>query len=144
MLERTPDGPATFVLNYREILGSCRFRQLAFGVDVLEVQTDVIGNGLEQFGHQAVRQPQRLGLDEDADMHFFVIASVKKEWRFRTGTDRDGLLHHWCFFLCHDLTTSKNLHWVTSLGPTRCAKLQGETGPARLSLMPDVPRDEVR
>ena len=35
--ERAPDGSATFVLNYREILGSCRFRQFAFGVDVLEV-----------------------------------------------------------------------------------------------------------
>ena len=63
MLARAPDGPATLVLNYREILGSCRFRQFAFGVDVLEMQTDVIGDGLEHFAHQAVRQPQRLGVD---------------------------------------------------------------------------------
>ena len=63
VLEHAPDGPATFVLNYREIHGSCRFHQFAFGVDVLEVQADVIGDGLEQFGHQAVRQPQRLRVD---------------------------------------------------------------------------------
>jgi hypothetical protein len=68
-----------FVLNYREILGSCRFHQFAFGIDVLEVQPDVIGGGLEQFGHQALRQPQRLGVDENADMNLLVITGVKQK-----------------------------------------------------------------
>ncbi len=46
MLEITPDGPPAFVLNYREILGSCLFRQLTLGVDVPEVQADVVSGGL--------------------------------------------------------------------------------------------------
>lgn len=53
--------PPAFVLNYREIPGSCLFRQLA------------------------------LGVDEHADMHVLVIASVKLERRFSALSYRDGL-----------------------------------------------------
>ncbi len=37
VLEGAPNGPPAFVLNYREILGSCLFRQFALCVDVPEV-----------------------------------------------------------------------------------------------------------
>lgn len=35
-----PNAP---LLNYREILGSCRFYQFAAGINVFEVQATVIG-----------------------------------------------------------------------------------------------------
>ena len=74
---RAPNGPAAFVLNYREILGSCRLRQFPFGVDILEVQADVVRGGVEEFGHEPLRQPQSLGVNENTHMNFLVVAGVE-------------------------------------------------------------------
>ena len=82
--ESTPDGASSFVLNYREILGSCRLLQFSLGVDILEVQADVIRGGLEYFSHQALRQPERLGVDENSYMDLLIITRIEEKWRIRS------------------------------------------------------------
>ena len=90
MLESAPDGTPAFVLNYREILGGCGLLQFALDVDVLQVQADVIGAGLEQLGHEALGQPDGLGMNEDTDMDFLVVAGIQQEGCFSALRNLDG------------------------------------------------------
>ncbi len=44
-----------FGANYRVILGSCFFFQFCLGIDVFQMQTDVVGTGIKQLCHLRLR-----------------------------------------------------------------------------------------
>jgi len=67
VLEPLPDLPLAVLTNYREILGGCRLVQLGLGVDVLEVQADIVRGGIKKLGHLTLRRPKGLALQ--ANLH---------------------------------------------------------------------------
>ncbi|MCU0933933.1 MAG: hypothetical protein MUE86_05730 [Thiobacillaceae bacterium] len=56
--------------------------QLAFGVDGLDVQGDVLGRGLEQRGHFRLGDPNGAALGPQLDGYRAVIGGVEDEFAF--------------------------------------------------------------
>lgn len=70
---------SSFGLNYRGFLGSCLPGQLTILVDVLEVQADVVGADIEQFGHLALGQPHRVAVSAQLDTADAVLGGVEDQ-----------------------------------------------------------------
>ena len=69
-----------FDSNYRVILGSYFFFQLGFGIDVSQVQTDIVGAGVKQVCHLRLRQPYGVGVEADFNLGLSVCALVDFDW----------------------------------------------------------------
>jgi hypothetical protein len=59
------DAAAAFDLNYRGILGSCRFGELLGVIDIFQMQADVVDRCFKELGHLALGEPDGLGIDAD-------------------------------------------------------------------------------
>jgi len=65
-----------FDLNCQGFLDSCRWDQLSFGKDVLQVQGDVLLGGIEEFRHFELGQPDGLLMCPQLDVALAVVAGV--------------------------------------------------------------------
>lgn len=74
------DPAAALVLNCQGFLDSCRFRQLPFLEDVLDVQADVLLGGLEQLRHLNLIQPDRAVLGVQLDFRLSVLGTVNNQF----------------------------------------------------------------
>jgi len=79
MLDRPTDSATSLDLNYRGILGSCFFGELALCADVLEVQPDVVSRRVEQLGHLLLREPDRFMVEADVEAHLTVRKLIEDD-----------------------------------------------------------------
>jgi len=79
MLGRSARSAASLDLNYRVILGSRFFVELDLGVDVLDVQSDVVSRRVEQLGHLLLREPGRLVLEPHIEAHLTVRGLIEDD-----------------------------------------------------------------
>src|SRR5699024_11088340 len=78
-LQRPPHLASAFDFNDQGILGRSFRLQLAVGVDVLEVQADVVGADIEKFDHLQLRQPRRTIRRAQLDARAVVFAGVESQ-----------------------------------------------------------------
>lgn len=66
-----------FFLNYREILGSCRFIQFRFAIDVFQVQACAIGGRIKQRCHLPLRQPHSVLIQRNIQLDLAISGLVE-------------------------------------------------------------------
>jgi hypothetical protein len=68
--------PLTLLANYREILGSCLLAELLRGINVFQVQADVVGAGAKQLSHLRLRQPNGVVIKSDLELELAIFGLV--------------------------------------------------------------------
>lgn len=84
MLQGAADLPGALLTNHRDFLGSCGRIQLFFGVDVFQVQGDVVGGSVKQLRHAALGEPEGLVLKHHADKFFLPAVFIEQDLSPRT------------------------------------------------------------
>ena len=92
VLQSAPYPAPAFGLNYREILGSCPFLQLAVGIDVPEMAAHVVNGHIEDPGYLSLGQPDCLLVKAHVHARLTVRRLVNDH--LASGARRECLLAH--------------------------------------------------
>lgn len=77
MLDATTNLTLALLANYREILGSSIFLKLTLCKDILQVQTDIVGGGIEQGRHLVLVQPDSFPIKRHFQLRLPVLRDEK-------------------------------------------------------------------